>query len=209
MTTLHSPEQRIVLDNISWNIYESLLLTRRDRSVPRFTYDRGQLEIVSPSAEHEQLKEKVGLLINIVAEEMGINLEGFGSTTFCRADLDRGFEPDACFYIKNLARVRGKKDLDLRLDPPPDLAIEIDITSSSLDKFSIMAEVGVPEVWRYDTRRGWRILRLQRVQYVEQLESVALPGLTIEAITHLVEESRTLEPLVWTRSVREWVRTRA
>jgi len=194
-TTLRSPEQRIVLDNISWDIYESLLLCRRDRSVPRFTYDRGQLEIVSPSAEHEQLKEKVTLLVNIVAEEIRVNLEGFGSTTFCREDLDRGFEPDACFYIENLARIRGKKDVDLGLDPPPDLAIEIDITSSSLDKFSIMAEVGVPEVWRYDTGGGWRILRLQRAQYAEEGESVALPGLTVEAITQLIEESRTLEPL--------------
>lgn len=210
--TLRSPEQRVVLDNITWNVYENLLIGHRDRSVPRFTYDRGQLEIVSPSAEHEQLKEKVALLVNIVAEEMGINLEGFGSTTFCREDLARGFEPDACFYIENLARVRGKKDFDLRLDPPPDLVIEIDIPSSSLDKFSIMAEAGVPEVWRYDTKRGWRILRLQRAlpaQYAEQGESGAIPGLTAEAIANLVEESQTLEPLAWTRRVREWVRTRA
>ena len=184
------------------------MIAHRDRSVPRFTYVRGQLEIVSPSAKHEQLKEKVALLVNIVAEESGINVEGFGSTTFRRADLDCGFEPDACFYIQNLGRVRGKTELDLRMDPPPDLVIEIDITSSSLDKFSIMAEVGVPEVWRYD-RHGWRILSLRQTEYVERSESAALPGLTTEAVTRLVEESRTLEPLAWTRRVREWVRTRA
>lgn len=206
-TTVRSPEQRIVLHNIPWDLYESILLTHRDRSVPRFTYDRGELEIMSPSAEHEQLTETIRLLVNIVAEEIGINAKGFGSTTFRREDLDRGFEPDACFYIENLARVRGKKELDLRMDPPPDLLIEIDITSSSLDKLSIIAEVRVPEVWLYD-RKGWRILRLQGTNYMEQGESTALPGLTTEAITRLVEESRTLEPLAWMRQVREWVGAR-
>jgi Uma2 family endonuclease len=206
-TTVRSTEQRIVLHNIPWDIYESILLVHRDRSVPRFTYDRGDLEIMSPSAEHEQLKEKMALFVNIVAEEMGINVEGFGSTTFRRQDLDRGFEPDTCFYIENLARVRGKKELDLRLDPPPDLLIEIDITSSSLDKLSIMAEARVPEVWLYD-RKGWRILRLQGTEFMEEPESAALPGLTTEAITRLIEDSRTLEPIAWMRAVRQWVRSR-
>jgi len=205
---LHSPEQRVVLDNITWDVYEKLLIAHRDRSAPRFTYDKGQLEIMSPSAEHELLKEKVALLVNIVAEHRGINVEGFGSTTYRREALARGFEPDACFYIENLGRVRGKSELNLQFDPPPDLIIEIDITSSSLDKLSIMAEVGVPEVWHYQQGR-WRILGLHGVAYSERAESASLQGLTAEAITRLVEESRTLEPLAWTRRVREWSQTRA
>jgi Uma2 family endonuclease len=116
-TVLRVSEQRILLDNIPWDLYEGLLAAYRDRSVPRFTYDRGQLEIMSPSAEHEQLKETVTLLVNIVAEEMPINVEGFGSTTFRREDIARGFEPDACFYIDNLARVKGKSELDLTEQP--------------------------------------------------------------------------------------------
>ena len=207
-TTIPSPEQRIVLHNISWDLYESLLLAHRDCSAPRFTYDRGELEIMSPSMGHEQLKEKVALLVNIVAEEMGINVEGFGSTTFRRKDLERGFEPDACFYFENLSQVRGKEDFDFRTDPPPDLLIEIDIKSSSLNKLSIMADLGVPEVWHYG-KNGWRILGLQGMKYVERQSSASLPGLTAEAITHLIEESRILEPLAWTRRVREWVRTSA
>jgi Uma2 family endonuclease len=83
---------------------------------------------LSPSAEHEQLKETVTLLVNIVAEETSTNMEGFGSTTFQRQDMARGFEPDACFYIANLPRVKGKTIFDLQTDPPPDLVIEIDIT---------------------------------------------------------------------------------
>ena len=110
-TVLSPPEQRVLLDNITWEVYKSLLAAHRDRSVPRFIYDRGQLEIMRPSAEHEQLKETVTLLVNVVAEEKGINAEGFGSTTFRRADLARGFEPDACFYIDNL-RAREGQDGD-------------------------------------------------------------------------------------------------
>jgi Uma2 family endonuclease len=204
-TVLSPPEQRILLDNIPWEVYEGLLAAHRDRSVPRFTYDRGQLEIISPSAEHEQLKETVTLLVNIVAEEKSINVEGFGSTTFRREDLARGFEPDACFYIANLGCVKGKTEIDLRTDPPPDLVIEIDLTSSSLDRFSIFAHVGVPEVWRYDGERI-RIYRLAAAEYVEQAQSMALQGLTSIGVTHLLAESRTLARLVWLRGVREWAR---
>jgi Uma2 family endonuclease len=202
-TTLHTPEQRVLLDNIAWDLYESLLMAHRDRSVPRFTYDRGQLEIMSPSAEHEQIKETVTLLVNIVAEETSTNVEGFGSTTFRREDIARGFEPDACFYIENLTRVKGKTEIDLQTDPPPDLVIEIDITSSSLDKFAILAHVGVPEVWRYDGQR-LRILRLTNTVYVEQEESTALPGVTSLDVSRFLEESRTLERLAWLRHVRAW-----
>jgi Uma2 family endonuclease len=202
-TVLSPPEQRIVLDHIPWETYESILVAQRGRSVPRFTYDRGQLEIMSPSAEHERLKETVTLLINIVAEEMGINAEGFGSTTFRREDLARGFEPDACFYIASLGRVKGKTTLDLRLDPPPDLVIEIDITSPSLDKFSIFAQIGVPEVWRYDGS-AMQIFQLENDEYVKHTESTALPSLTGEMIGRFLDASRILERLAWVRHVRAW-----
>jgi Uma2 family endonuclease len=204
-TVLSLPEQRIVLDNISWETYENILVAQRDRSVPRLTYDRGHLEIMSPSAEHERLKETVTLLINIMAEEMGINAEGFGSTTFRREDLARGFEPDTCFYIASLGRVKGKTTLDLRLDPPPDLVIEIDLTSSSLDKFSIFAQLGVPEVWRYDGS-AMHIFRLVNAEYVKHTESTALPGLSGETIERFLDTSRTLERLAWVRQVRAWGR---
>jgi Uma2 family endonuclease len=204
-TVLSPPEQRILLDNIPWEIYAGLLAAYRDRSVPRFTYDRGQLEIMSPSAKHEQLKETVTLLVNVVAEEKGINAEGFGSTTFRREDLARGFEPDACFYIDNLERVKGKTEIDLRTDPPPDVVIEIDLTSPSLNKFSILAHVGVPEVWRYDGERI-RIYRLAGAEYVEQAQSVALQGVTSIGVSHFLAESRTLARLIWLRRVREWAR---
>jgi Uma2 family endonuclease len=201
-TTLQFPEQRVVLDNISWELYESLLFAHRDRSAPRFTYDKGQLEIMSPSYEHERLKDKITLLVNIVAEKLGVNAQGAGSTTFRRVDLDRGFEPDACFYFENRHRIRGKKEIDLTIDPPPDLVIEIDITNPSLNKLSIMAEIRVPEVWHY-SKNNWRILKLEGMQFKQAPESAALPGLTSEAISRLMEESNALEPLAWTRFVRQ------
>ena len=197
-----SADQRVVLHDIDWETYESILEAHRDRSVPRFTYDRGRLEIMSPSPEHEQLKDIAAQLVNVVAEEMVLDLQGLGSTTFRREDLERGFEPDACFYIQNAARIRGKTELDLRTDPPPDLVIEID-TSPSINKFPIFAQLGVPEVWRYNGKR-WIILVLEGGEYVEREESVALPGLTGSVITRFVEEGRTLRRPEWLRLVRSW-----
>ena len=132
-TVLSPPEQRVLLHNVGWDTYESLLAAHQDMSTPRFTYDQGRLEITSPSAEHEQFKDVLALLVNVVAEEKVVDLEGFGSTTFRREDVEQGFEADACFYIENVKRVRGKPSLDLAEDPPPDLVIEIDITHPSLN----------------------------------------------------------------------------
>lgn len=206
-TTVLSPpaDQRVLLQDIDWEIYERILEAHRNRSVPRFTYDRGQLEIISPSPEHEMLKDFAALLINIVAEEMTIDLQGMGSTTFRREDLERGFEPDSCFYIQSVERIRGKTELNLKTDPPPDLVIEIDITSPSINKFPIFAQLGVPEVWRYDGKR-WIVLVLEGEDYVERDESVALPGLTVSVISRFIEEGRDLRRPEWLRRVRSWAK---
>jgi Uma2 family endonuclease len=206
MATVASlPEQRIVLDNIPWHVYEQLLASNRDRSVPRFTYDRGRLEIMSPSAEHEELKHMVALFVEVIAEEMAINVRGFGSTTFRREDLQRGFEPDTCFYVQNATRISGKTELDLTIDPPPDVVIEVDLTNPSLEKFAIFAQLGVPEVWRCDGRQ-WQIFQLVGEEYVRPGQSIAFPGLTAGFITDLLGKSRTLGRLEWLRRVRTWIR---
>lgn len=140
-----------------------------------------------------------------MAEELEVDLQGLGSTTFRREDLDRGFEPDACFYIQNAARIRGKTELDLRTDPPPDVVIEVDITNPSINKFPIFAQLGVPEVWRYQRRR-WMILVLEGEGYVEREGSTALPGLTGAVIERLVEEGRSARRPEWLRRVREWAK---
>ena len=173
METVKSPaEQRILLSNVSWETYERLLEDHRDSSAPRFTFDRGMLEIISPSPEHEKFNRRIAQLVLAVTEEMGIESEDLGSTTFRREDLEHGFEPDSCFYIQNEERVRGKDRIDLSVAPPPDLVI--DITSPSINKLPIYARLGVPEVWRYDGEK-LEILKLGSDGYAAVAESTPSP----------------------------------
>lgn len=202
-TAWTSGGQCVILHDVSWKTYEQLLTEHEGSSGIHFAYDQGTLEIMVLSAEHENHKDIIFLLISALSEEMDIDIESFGSTTFRREDLARGFEPDACFYIKNATRVKGKRRLDLRLDPPPDLVIEIDITSPSLNKFPIFAALGVTEVWRYDGEQV-HILVLQGDQYVVRAESSFFPAVTGKVLTELVEASQALKRTAWLRRVREW-----
>ena len=208
METVKTPaEQRVVLHNIGWNTYERLLADHENNSAPRFTYDRGELEIMSPSPEHEAFNRSIALLVEFLAAELGIDVYDLGSTTFKREDLERGFEPDSCFYIQNEERVRGKARVDLSVDPPPDLVIEIDITSPSFSKLPIYAQIGVPEVWRYDGER-LKILVLEGSDYMETPESAVFPPVTSHVLSDFVEKSKTTRRTVWLEAVREWARKR-
>jgi len=206
METVKSPaEQRVVLHNIGWNTYERLLADHENSSPPRFTYDRGELEIMSPSPEHEAYNRSIALLVESLAEELGIDVYDLGSTTFRREDLERGFEPDSCFYIQNEEQVRGKDRIDLAVDPPPDLVIEIDITGPSFSKLPIYAQMGIPEVWRYDGER-MTILILEGSDYAESTDSVVLPPATNTALTGFVEKCKAIRRTIWLKTVREWAR---
>jgi Uma2 family endonuclease len=206
METVESrAEQRVLLRNISWETYERLLDERGDSRVPRLAYDRGDLEIMSPSSEHESVAYFVALLVAVLAEEMRVNAYGVGSTTYRRGDIGRGFEPDASFYIRNEERIRGKPRIDLYVDPPPDLVIEVDITRPSLDKFPIYARLGVHEVWRYDGER-MTILILEGSDYAETTESIVLPPVTSSVLTDFIEKSKTARRTAWLKEVREWAR---
>lgn len=141
--------QRVILPHVCWETYERLLADHQESSGLHFTYDQGRLEILAPSLRYGKLKHTIATLVELLAGERNIDIEGVGSTTFRRQDLARGFEPDACFYIAHAAHMRQREDVDLTVDPPPDLVIEIDITSTSLNKMPIFAALGVPEVWRY------------------------------------------------------------
>jgi Uma2 family endonuclease len=199
------PEQKVILENSSWETYQRLLAENQDNSSTHFIFDNGRLEIMVVSYEHEILKDIVALLVNILAEEFEIDIESAGSTTFQREELAKGFEPDACFYITNAEQVRGKKQLDLALDPPPDLIIEIDITNPSLNRFPIFAAFGVPEVWRYQNGQV-TFYELEADKYVETKESIAFAKITSDFITKFVELSQQVKRTVWLRQVRESVR---
>lgn len=144
-----STGHRLVLDNVSWTKYIQLRRAFGDRRI-RLTYDRGTLEIMTLSPERERLKCLLGRLIETLTEELSLKSVSFGSMTCRRRHRKRGLEPDECFYIASQPLVRGRDRVDLRRDPPPDLALEIDISHSSLDRLSIYAAIGVPEIWRYE-----------------------------------------------------------
>lgn len=208
--TAKSPaEGRVLLRNASWETYERLISEREERPAPRFFYDRGVLEVMSPYIEHESLSRITGTLVGELATEMDTDVFDAGSTTYKREDLEGGFEPDECFYFaENIERVRGKKKLDLDSgDPPPDLVIEVDITSFSLNKLPIYARLGVPEVWRHDGERI-EILTLRNSEYTETYESSFLPSVTGETLTKFVSEGLAMERPAWARRVREWARNR-
>jgi Uma2 family endonuclease len=197
--------QCVILKGISWETYERLLAEHTESSGTHFTYDQGRLEIMVLSAEREALKQVLEVLVEIFAEELNIDVRGFGSTTFRRADLDRGFEPDACFYIQHEPQVRGKREIRLSVDPPPDLIIEIDIFHPSLNKLPLFATLRIPEVWRFNDERVI-ILKLVGETYEELAESTVLPGVTSEALSQFVKENSQMQPTVWRRNVREWAR---
>ena len=151
-TALHIPaNQRFFLDSVSWDRYTRLLRAFSDRHL-RLTYDQGVLEIMTLSHRHENLGRFLGRLAVTLTEEFELPIKEGGSTTFRRRRAEKGLEPDNCYWIANEAAVRGKDKIDLRRDPPPDLAVEIDITHSSLDRMGIYASIRVPEVWRFDGR---------------------------------------------------------
>lgn len=150
--------QHLVLDGVSWGLYEQLLQETSSQTL-RITFDRGRLEAMSPRPEHEVAKKAAARLIELLAFVRGITLASFGSTTFRREDAGRGLEPDECYYIADAQRVAGMTEFDPHRDPPPEFVVEIDITRRSIDREPIYASLGVKEIWRFDGRK-LRVLEL-------------------------------------------------
>jgi Uma2 family endonuclease len=198
-------EQRVIVHNVSWVTYESLLADLANQSTIRMAYDRGTLEIMSPLPEHERYNRTIAILIEILAEELEVDVDDLGSTTFKREDLARGFEPDSCFYVQHEAHIRGRSSIDLTVDPPPDLVIEVDMTSGSLNKFPLYTQIGVPEIWRYDGQRV-RMYTLMTEGYIETETSRAFPLLTGTVLAGFLQQSRTLPRTALLRAFRAWVR---
>jgi Uma2 family endonuclease len=202
-TILIPPDQRVVLRNLSWETFRRLLSEHGDGSSPRFTFDRGVLEIMSPSAEHERYNLRITDLIGVIADEMDLEVEGLGASTFTREDLERGFEADACFYVQHGDEVRNKERVDLTTDAPPDLVIEIEITNPSINKLLLFRQFGVPEIWRYNgVQLG--MFRSRSGGYEATEESVAIQGVTATALTRLLQQGKALGRTAWLRMTRAW-----
>jgi Uma2 family endonuclease len=201
-------EQRFLLQAVGWQAYETVLKALGDRSGVRLTYDRGDLELMSPSYEHETAASLLGRFIELLTLELKIPIKAGGSTTFRRQDLDRGLEPDRCFYVQHAVHLRGRREIDLSRDPPPDLAIEVDITSSSLDRLGIYAALGVPEVWRYDGEALHVYHRRSDGTYAEGQGSLAFPFLPVTELVTFLRQGDQTDDTALAQAFLEWVRQR-
>src|SRR5215203_1437045 len=201
------PDKRVVLPCVSWETYERLLADDEERRVPRMTYDQGVLELVTPSKPHEVDAATITRIVDIVAAVLGIPIQSTASTTFRRQDLERAFEADASFYIQNEPRVRNRREVDLTVDPPPDVVLEMEMSRSALDKLPLFASMGIPEVWRCDGQRV-SIFILDQDGYRESSSSQSLPVLTSEDLTRFLAESRTMLSPDWFQAVSNWARER-
>ena len=207
VTTSTPAEQRTVLRNISWQTFEALLRETGEERNSRFAYDNGTLEIMTPLYEHENPKIQFDRFIVALAEELEIEIKSAGSTTLKRKIVNRGIEPDNCYYIQNEPAVRGRQELDLETDPPPDLAIEIDISSSSVNKFGIYSALGVPELWRYNGR-VLKFYQLAEGKYTECDVSLAFPLVSMTEMSGFIEQSKTMGEMVLLKSFRACVRSK-
>jgi len=200
--------QRLTLDGISWSEYRAIGEILRDRPALRLTFDEGRLEIMTTSPEHEKYKVRLGRLIEILAEEFGTPLEPGGNMTFQREDRGRGLEPDQCYWIANEAQVRNKDTWDPAIDPPPDLAVEIEVSRSAAARLGIYAVLGVPEIWRFDGEHLRVLLLGEDIRYHESATSQAFSDLRVEGMEAFVRLDTKLDYMSMARTFREWVRAK-
>ena len=200
-----TPENRVILKGVSWPTFKALLADVGDDRAWRIAYDGGVLEIRMPHLEHEVPKGLIESFIEATADELEIEVMKAGSLTLEREDLTRAVEPDTCFYIQNEASVRGKRDINLPEDLPPDLAIESDYTNSSVNKDSIYAALGVPELWRY-RRESLQVYQLVDRKYEKCDRSLAFPFLPVAEIPGFIEQSRTVGQRAAVRLFRQRIK---
>ena len=204
VTTLQTPPSGLIhLSEISWQTYEILLKELSNRRF-RLTYNRGTLEIMAPSPEHELGKKLMGRFVETLAEESETSIYPLGSTTFKHPELS-GAEPDECFYIRRIGAVQGKKRLDLTEDPAPDLVVEIDVTNSSQNRLQVYADLGVAEVWIYNGE-SLVIQQLQNDGYVTSQTSQFFPNILIPDIARFLQQAEMQDYLALVKAFRNWVR---
>jgi len=199
-----SEEKLITLIGIKWLTFKAIMSDVGDGRSWRIAYAEGVLEIRMPLTEHEEPKGMIESFVEAFADALDIEVRKLGALTLEREDLARAIEPDSCFYIQNESVVRGKS-INLLADPPPDLVVESDYTSSSLNKFSIYASLGVPEIWRY-RNQCLVVYQLVEGNYEERENSLAFPFLPIAEIPGLIEQSKAIGQRAAVRLFRDRVR---
>ena len=192
------------LRNASWELLERFLADNSSRRM-RLTYAKGEMFFMSPSPLHERLKGLLGRFVNTATEELGVPSCTMGSTTWVRSDASRGIESDESFYIASEPKVRGKTEFDLTRDPPPDLAIEIDVTHSPIDRPAIYAVLGVPEVWVFDGKT-LKFLKLIDGRYESVSHSLSFPFVTPADVERYLAMMTSTDETTIVRAWRQWVR---
>jgi Uma2 family endonuclease len=199
------PYEHVYLPGVSYATYERLVEEIEGHRRLRITYYHGEMEIMSPSQNHERVKKLFGRMIESLTEELDIPIMSVGSATFKDEVKDCGLEPDECYYVQNEARVRGKK-IKLGVDPPPDLVLEVDITTSVIDRLPIYAELEFPELWQYvDDEIVIRVLR-PNGQYAIADRSAVLPMVSTSKLVEQLMRCESMNETAWIREFRRWVR---
>lgn len=195
-----------VLSDVSWRFYQSLLDEVGDQPV-RVTYHKGRIELMAPLSEHEVWKKAIGQMIQMICIELDLPMRMLGSTTFRRQDRQAGLEPDECYYLQSAAALRDKKHIDLMVDPPPDLAVEIDITHRWIPRQPVYADLGVPELWRFDGSRLSVLVLVSGQRYEERPTSLAFPFLPMDEFRRHLDAAGSVDDTTAMRAFQKWVRT--
>jgi Uma2 family endonuclease len=208
-TTLQSTpapvEQRLVLYDVDWSTYERLLDDLEGQHL-RINYDQGRLEIMTTSSEHERWKKLLARFFEVLTEELNLPILGVGNFTIRREDVNRGLEPDECWYIAHESSVRQTRQIDLNVDPPPDLVVEIEVSRSVLNRLEMFAALGVPEIWRFDGTRLSVLVLGPDGRYGESDHSPTFPAIPLSGFAgHLDRRGQTDETTL-VKSFRKWVR---
>jgi Uma2 family endonuclease len=198
-------EQRLRLSAVPWSSYEAFLKLFEGRHV-RVTYDRGELEIMTVSPRHERCKKLLARLLEALTEELDIAILGLGNTTYRREEHERGLEPDECWYITHEERMRGRDEFDPAIDPPPDLALEIEISRSTINRMEIYAVLGVPEIWRYNGET-LRVCQLQPDgSYPVVAQSAFFPSLEMLRLQEFLQRRGEVSETQLVKEFRQWIR---
>ncbi len=200
-------EERVVLHNISWETFDRLLTETGDHRNTRFYYLDGTLEIMSPLFVHEGSNRFFDRLIGAATDELNLDCRFAGSVTLRQQPKRAGAEPDSSYYIQNEGRVRHLTELDLKKDPPPDLVVEVDITSSSDRRMPIYARLGIPEFWQYNGQ-SLQYYVLQDDQYVAVSSSPTFPTLPADMIVEYLQKRLEIGETQAIREFRDWLRQR-
>ena len=206
MVAISTPaETRTLLENISWQTFKAMLADMGSSRNTRLAYENGTLEIMAPDMPHENSNRVIEGFVIALCEEIGQEYKRSGSLTLTRDDLERGGEPDSSYYIKNEYLVRNKETIDLNIDPPPDLVLEVEYSKPKVDKFKIYAAIGVPEFWQFNGS-VLRIYVLNKGQYLEVEQSPTFAQVSAKEIPRFIQETRINGEMATTRAFRAWVR---